>query len=57
MVAVIDARNESSIALHQRLGFSLAGRLPQAGFKHGRWLDQVNMVLLLNDDPPPPRGY
>jgi phosphinothricin acetyltransferase len=54
---VIDARNESSIALHQRLGFSLAGRLPQAGFKHGRWLDQVNMVLLLNDDPPPPRGY
>ncbi|WP_332719148.1 GNAT family N-acetyltransferase [Pelagibacterium mangrovi] len=57
MVAVIDARNENSIALHQRLGFSLAGRLPQAGFKHGRWLDQVNMVLLLNDDPAPPRGY
>lgn len=57
MVAVIDAKNEGSIAFHQRMGFEMAGRLPQAGFKHGRWLDQVNMVLLLNDDPAPPRGY
>lgn len=57
MVAVIDAKNQSSIAFHERLGFEMAGRLPQAGFKHGRWLDQVNMVLLLNEDPAPPRGY
>lgn len=57
MVAVIDAKNESSIRFHERFGFQLAGHLPQAGFKHGRWLDQVNMVLLLNDDAAPPKGY
>lgn len=56
MIAVIDAGNQGSIAFHERFGFQMAGRLPQAGFKHGRWLDQVNMVLLLNDDPAPPRG-
>ncbi|GGA41764.1 GNAT family N-acetyltransferase [Pelagibacterium lentulum] len=57
MVAVIDAANTGSIAFHQRFGFIHAGHLPQAGFKHGRWLDQVNMALLLNDDPAPPKGY
>src|SRR5690606_25296010 len=57
MVAVIDAKNESSIRFHERFGFQLAGHLPQAGFKHGRWLDQINMVLLLNDDAAPPKGY
>lgn len=55
MVGVIDAKNTGSIAFHERFGFVHAGFLPQAGFKHGKWLDQVNMVLLLNDDPAPPR--
>lgn len=53
MVGVIDARNEASIRFHERFGFIHAGFLPQAGFKHGRWLDQVNMILILNDNPPP----
>ncbi|WP_404400271.1 GNAT family N-acetyltransferase [Pelagibacterium halotolerans] len=57
MVAVIDAKNAGSIKFHERFGFTVAGTLPQAGFKHGKWLDQVNMVLLLDDDPAPPRGY
>lgn len=57
MIAVIDAKNQGSIKFHERFGFQIAGHLPQAGFKHGRWLDQVNMVLLLNDDPAPPRGF
>lgn len=57
MVAVIDAKNTGSITFHERFGFTLAGTLPQAGFKHGHWLDQVNMALLLNDDPAPPKGY
>ncbi len=57
MVAVIDDKNKSSIAFHERFGFKVAGHLPEAGFKHGRWLGQVNMVLLLNGDPAPPRGY
>ena len=57
MVGVIDAANSGSIAFHETFGFVHAGGLSQAGFKHGRWLDQVNMALRLNDDPAPPRGY
>lgn len=57
MVGVIDSKNESSIRFHARHGFEMLGILPQSGFKNGRWLDQVNMYLILNDDPAPPRGY
>ena len=53
MVAVIDAKNTGSVAFHERFGFINMGTLPQAGHKFGRWLDQVNMYLLLNDDPAP----
>ena len=53
MVAVVDAKNTGSIAFHERLGFVHMGTLPQAGHKFGRWLDQVNMYLILNDDPAP----
>ncbi len=53
MVAVIDAKNAGSIAFHERFGFEMAGILPQAGHKFGRWLDQVYMYLILNSDPAP----
>ena len=33
------ASNAASLALHRKSGFMLAGRLPEAGFKFGRWLD------------------
>lgn len=39
MVGGIDAQNTASIALHQRLGFTHAGTIREAGFKFGRWLD------------------
>lgn len=39
LVGAIDAANQSSIALHERLGFVHAGTIAQAGFKFGRWLD------------------
>lgn len=39
MVGTIDSANLASIALHERLGFSLAGALQQTGYKFGRWLD------------------
>ncbi len=39
MIGGIDAANAGSIALHQRLGFTHVGTLPQVGFKFGRWLD------------------
>jgi L-amino acid N-acyltransferase YncA len=39
MIGGIDATNAASIALHERMGFSHAGTIRQAGFKFGRWLD------------------
>lgn len=45
MVAVIgDRTNAASIALHERLGFQTAGVFPGLGWKHGRWLDNVQML-------------
>ncbi len=41
LIAVIDSSNLPSIAMHQKLGFQLAGTLPQVGFKFARWLDVV----------------
>ncbi|ARC87823.1 GNAT family N-acetyltransferase [Rhodovulum sp. MB263] len=44
MVAVIgDSQNRGSIALHRALGFEDAGVLRSVGWKHGRWLDSVEM--------------
>lgn len=47
IVAVIDAESEASLRLHKRVRFQHAGRLHQAGFKFGRWLDVVYLELLL----------
>ncbi len=45
MVAVIgDSDNGSSIELHRRVGFEMAGNLPAIGWKHGRWVDTVLMT-------------
>ena len=46
----IDATNQGSIALHERLGFRHVGTLPQVGFKFGRWLD-LSFYQLLLDTP------
>jgi phosphinothricin acetyltransferase len=43
MVAGIAADNEASIRLHRKLGFIETGRMPEVGFKFGRWLDLVLM--------------
>ena len=47
MIGGIDIANTSSIALHERLGFTHAGTIKQAGFKFGRWLDLGFYQLLL----------
>jgi L-amino acid N-acyltransferase len=48
IIAVIgDAANTASIRLHERLGFVQVARLPEVGFKFGRWLDQVWLQLIL----------
>jgi phosphinothricin acetyltransferase len=45
IVAGIDAAQDASVALHTRFGFTHAGRLPEAGYKFGRWLDVIYMEL------------
>lgn len=47
MIGGIAADNLASLALHQRFGFVETGRMPQIGFKFGRWLDLVFMQKLL----------
>ena len=45
IIAGIDAEQAASITLHTRFGFVHAGRLSEAGYKFGRWLDVVYMHL------------
>ncbi len=47
MVGGIEAGNGASIRLHESLGFVVVGRLPEVGFKFGRWLDLLFMQKLL----------
>ncbi len=56
MIAAIDGANESSIRLHERVGFELVARIPQVGAKFGEWLDLVLMQRMLDDRPSPPQG-
>lgn len=57
MIAVIgDSANQgASLALHRASGFVVVGRLPAVGYKHGRWLDSVQMQRALGagDRSPP----
>jgi L-amino acid N-acyltransferase YncA len=43
MIAGIAGENEISIHLHARHGFVETARMPEVGFKFGRWLDLVFM--------------
>ena len=51
VIAVIaDTGSDASAELHRRLGFTPAGRLHRAGYKHGRWIDTVLMQRELGPD-------
>lgn len=56
MIAVIgdSGRQQASLRLHAGLGFVETGRLPDVGFKHGRWLDTVLMQRALGEAAAPP---
>lgn len=41
MVGAIDADNEDSLRFHERMGFAEVARMPETGFRFGRWLDLV----------------
>jgi len=54
LVGGIDASNQGSIAFHEKLGFTHAGTVREAGFKFGRWLDLAFYQLVL-ETPKAPR--
>lgn len=45
MIAGIEAQNQASIRLHEKLGFRLVGTFSEVGIKFGRWLDLACMEL------------
>ncbi len=53
MIAAIEAGNEASIHLHERLGFEQVARMPQVGTKFGQWLDLVFLQLMLDQRTTP----
>ncbi len=43
MIGAISAENAAGLAFHAACGFREHGRLPEVGYKFGRWLDLVLM--------------
>jgi phosphinothricin acetyltransferase len=56
MVGGIDATNAVSIAMHEKLGFVLAGTIRESGFKFGAWLDLAFYQLTLQTPLHPKDG-
>ena len=47
LIACITGGNTSSIRFHSSLGFKEASHFHEVGYKHGRWLDVIDMELIL----------
>ncbi|MDQ7093579.1 N-acetyltransferase family protein [Desulfosporosinus sp. PR] len=47
LVAGIDATNESSLKMHEKMGFKPSGVIKKAGFKFAKWLDLAFYQLAL----------
>lgn len=56
LIGGIDATNAGSIKLHEKLGFTHAGTIKEAGFKFGRWLDLAFYQLTLETPAEPKDG-
>jgi L-amino acid N-acyltransferase YncA len=53
LIGAIDSENAASIRLHRSCGFKQVGKLPEIGYKFGRWLD-VDFYQLILDTPTQP---
>ena len=47
ILALIDAEQPPSVALHEQFGFQRVAHLREVGFKFNRWLDVIYMQLIL----------
>ena len=47
LCAGVSAENPAGVAFHRRIGFTEVARLPQVGFKFGRWMDLVLLQKFL----------
>ncbi len=47
MIGAIDGSNDASLRFHERIGFVEVARMPETGYKFGRWLDLVLMQRAL----------
>ncbi len=47
IIAVIDAEQRPSVALHEKFGFDTVGRFKEVGYKFERWLDVIYMELII----------
>jgi len=56
LIGGIDVSNTASILLHQRLGFTCTGTLPQVAYKFGHWLDLSFYQLILETPASPTDG-
>lgn len=49
LIAAVDGDNAGSIEFHEHLGFVQSARMPQVGFKFGRWLDLVLLQRVVDE--------
>jgi L-amino acid N-acyltransferase YncA len=57
MIGYIDADNVSSLAIHEKFGFSRVGLLPGVAYRYRRWADTVMVQRSLaagSSEPPQP---
>ena len=57
MIGYIDADNASSLAIHEKFGFSRVGLLRGVAYRYGRWADTAMVQRSLaagSSEPPQP---
>jgi len=50
VIAIITSGNDSSVRLHERLGFTCVGHLQEAGLKFGKWQDVSFYQLMIDEN-------